>query len=105
MFNFTPKTIYTALGRCITVLLALAVCAMGASAVWMNAFSNTTAIGAADIYWVFYLHIVATAIALICYCLIALSGIIVVFFNLKLWAVVLSQACAPTGFLMIFGIS
>lgn len=100
MFNFTAKTIYTGLGRCISVLLALAICAMGASAVWMYAYSNTTAIGAADIYWVFYLHIVATAIALGCYLLMALSGIGVVFFNLKLWAVVVSQACAPTGFLM-----
>ena len=73
---------------------------MAAALLWMLGYSDTTAIGQADIYWVFYLHIAATAAALCCYGIVALSSLFQ-FFNPKgLMPIVFSHGFAPSGFVM-----
>ena len=70
-----PKTYYFSFARFIPLLLLISVASMAAALLWMLSYSDTTAIGQADIYWVFYLHIAATIVALICYTVMAVSSL------------------------------
>lgn len=65
--HFSSQEFYYYAGATIKFVLGLAVMFLGEALIWMLLFSDTTAIGTADIFWVFYLHMSATVTALACY--------------------------------------
>ena len=95
-----PKTYYFSFARFIPLLLLISVASMAAALLWMLSYSDTTAIGQADIYWVFYLHIAATIVALICYTVMAVSSLMHLSNPEALMPIVISHGCAPSGFVM-----
>ena len=95
-----PKTYYFSFARFIPLLLLISVASMAAALLWMLSYSDTTAIGHADIYWVFYLHIAATIVALICYTVMAVSSLMHLSNPEALMPIVISHGCAPSGFVM-----
>ena len=99
-FMINPKTYYFSFAKFIPILLLLSVASLAAALLWMLGYSNTTAIGQADIYWVFYLHIAAAAAALFCYGVVALSSLFQLFEPKRLMPIVFSHGFAPSGFIM-----
>ena len=95
-----PKTYYFYFAKFIPLLLIVAVVSMAAALLWMLGYSDTTAIGQADIYWVFYLHIAATAAALSCYGIVSLASLFQLFSPKALMPIVFSHGFAPSGFVM-----
>lgn len=66
----------------------------------MFGFSDTTDIGSADIYWVFYLHIASSAVAIVFYFVMALSSMVTLSSKTSLYGPMTACAMAPTGFVM-----
>lgn len=95
-----PKTYYFSFAKFIPLLLMMSIASMAAALLWMLGYSDTTAIGQADIYWVFYLHIAATAAALCCYAIVAISSLFQFFNSKALMPIVFSHGFAPSGFVM-----
>ena len=95
-----PKTYYFSFAKFIPLLLIMSIASMAAALLWMLGYSDTTAIGQADIYWVFYLHIAATAAALCCYAIVAISSLFQFFNSTALMPIVFSHGFAPSGFVM-----
>ena len=84
------------------MLLISAVVLLLSALIWMFGFSDTTAIGSADIYWVFYLHIAASAVSVVLYVLMTLASLATLIAKESLYAPMLSTAIAPSGFIMTF---
>ena len=98
--SFTSKEFYYYAGSTIRVALFLAAIFLADALLWMLLFSDTTAIGTADIFWVFYLHLSATITALACYFLMSMSSLWLLLSKKSFFAPVIAMASAPTGFIM-----
>lgn len=95
-----PKTYYFTFAKFIPALLLISISSMSAALLWMLGYSDTTAIGQADIYWVFYLHIAAASVAIFFYGVVALGSIFQLFNRKALMPIVFSHGFAPSGFVM-----
>ncbi len=95
-----PKNLYLFAGYVIPKLLLLAAALLVACVVWMVAFSSTTAIGSADIYWVFYAHLSASFISVTCFVLLGLMSIWLLMQKDNTIVAAITMAIAPTGLLM-----
>ena len=71
-----PKSYYFTFAKFIPILLLISVASMAAALLWMLSYSDTTAIGKADIYWVFYLHIAGAVVALTFYAVVVLGSLL-----------------------------
>lgn len=95
-----PKTYYFSFARFIPILLLISVASMAGALLWMVSYSDTTAIGQADIYWVFYLHIAAAVVAMICYLIVVVGSMLQLMNRDALMPIVFSHGFAPSGFVM-----
>ena len=95
-----PKSYYFSFARFIPILLLISVASMASALLWMVSYSDTTAIGQADIYWVFYLHIAAAVVAMICYLIVAVGSMLQLMNRDALMPIVFSHGFAPSGFVM-----
>ncbi len=95
-----PKTYYFSFAKFIPILLLISVASMAAALLWMLSYSDTTAIGQADIYWVFYLHIAAAGVALLSYGVVCLASLMQLANPQALMPIVFSHGFAPSGFVM-----
>lgn len=95
-----PKTYYSFFAKFIPALLLISVGSLAAALLWMLSYSDTTAIGQADIYWVFYLHLAASVTAIFCYCVVVLGSVFHLLHNKTLMPIVFSHGFAPSGFVM-----
>lgn len=95
-----PKSYYFTFAKFIPILLLTSVGSMAAALLWMLSYSDTTAIGQADIYWVFYLHIAAAVVALAFYAVVALGSLFHLLNRKALMPIVFSHGFAPSGFVM-----
>ena len=93
-----PKTYYFSFAKFIPILLLISVASMAAALLWMLSYSDTTAIGQADIYWVFYLHIAAAGVALLCYGVVCLASLMQLANPQALMPIVFAHGFAPSGF-------
>ncbi len=98
--HFSSQEFYYYAGATIKFVLGLAVMFLGEALIWMLLFSDTTAIGTADIFWVFYLHMSATVTALACYFLMSMSSLWLLISKKSFFAPIIAMASAPTGFYM-----
>lgn len=100
-----PKNYYLMAGSVIPKLLWLAGGLLIACAVWMFGFSSTTAIGTADIYWVFYAHLAASVVSVGCFFMLAVMSLLMILRKDSVLIPSVTMAIAPTGILMtIFAI-
>lgn len=95
-----PKSYYFTFAKFIPILLLISVASMAAALLWMLSYSDTTAIGKADIYWVFYLHIAGAVVALTFYAVVVLGSLLHLLNPQALMPIVFSQGFAPSGFVM-----
>lgn len=100
-----PKNFYFFAGYMIPKLLGLVGLLVVACAVWMIGFSSTTAIGTADIYWVFYAHLSASLVSVGCFISLGLLSLGLIWRKDSSMLASLVMAIAPTGlFLTAFAI-
>lgn len=95
-----PKQFYFLAGRLIPMFLIAACVFLLSALIWMFGFSDTTDIGSADIYWVFYLHIASSAVAIVFYFVMALASLVTLTSRTSLYGPMTACAIAPTGFVM-----
>lgn len=95
-----PKNFYLFAGTAIPKLLILAGLLFVACVVWMVGFSATTAIGTADIYWVFYAHLAASVISVGSFFMLSLMSILMILRKNNSLIASITMAIAPTGILM-----
>ena len=98
--SFSSKEFYYYAGATIKFALGLSGIFMADALIWMLLFSDTTAIGTADIFWVFYLHLSATIVSLACYFLMSVASFWLLLSKQSFFAPVIAMATAPTGFMM-----
>lgn len=105
MYLSEPKNFYLFAGSVIPKLLWFAGGLLIACIVWMVGFSATTAIGTADIYWVFYAHLAASVVSVGCFFLLAIMSLLTILRKESTLTASMTMAIAPTGILMtIFAI-
>ena len=98
--NLAPKNFYLMAGSVIPKLLVFAGALLVACIVWMFAFSSTTAIGTADIYWVFYAHLAASVVSVGSFFMLAIMSFVMILRKDSTLTAALTMAIAPTGILM-----
>ena len=98
--NLAPKNFYLMAGSVIPKLLVFAGALLVACIVWMFAFSSTTAIGTADIYWVFYAHLAASVVSVGSFFMLAIMSLVMILRKDSTLTAALTMAIAPTGILM-----
>lgn len=87
-------------GSVIPKLLVFAGALLVACIVWMFAFSSTTAIGTADIYWVFYAHLAASVVSVGSFFMLAIMSLVMILRKDSTLTAAMTMAIAPTGILM-----
>ena len=95
--NLAPKNFYLMAGSVIPKLLVFAGALLVACIVWMFAFSSTTAIGTADIYWVFYAHLAASVVSVGSFFMLAIMSFVMILRKDSTLTAALTMAIAPTG--------
>ena len=98
--NLAPKNFYLMAGSVIPKLLVFAGALLVACIVWMFGFSSTTAIGTADIYWVFYAHLAASVVSVGSFFMLAIMSLVMILRKDSTLTAALTMAIAPTGILM-----
>lgn len=98
--NLAPKNFYLMAGSVIPKLLVFAGALLVACIVWMFAFSSTTAIGTADIYWVFYAHLAASVVSVGSFFMLAIMSLVMILRKDSTLTAAMTMAIAPTGILM-----